>query len=92
MLRLLKTQGIWQVHKSTDTLLAVPQYSDLLNNQDDENESECGQLLVLSRQGWRMEMAKWITEVQAAELDKDDSNNLTSWLLQNREKSNININ
>jgi hypothetical protein len=45
-----------------DTLLAVPQYSDLLDDQDHEDESERGRLLVSSRQGWRMEMAKWITE------------------------------
>ena len=31
-----------QVHKSTDTLLAVPQYSDLLDDQDHEDESERG--------------------------------------------------
>ncbi|KIM71269.1 hypothetical protein PILCRDRAFT_93951, partial [Piloderma croceum F 1598] len=61
-LRLTKMQGKRQVHKSTDTLLAVPRYSDLLDDQDHENESERGQLLVSSRQGWRTEMAKWITE------------------------------
>jgi hypothetical protein len=46
------------VHKSTDTLLAVPCYSDLLGDQDDEDETERGQSLVTSRQGWRTEMAK----------------------------------
>ena len=28
-------------------------------------------MLVSSRQGWRTEMAKWITEARAAELDED---------------------
>jgi hypothetical protein len=49
-----------------DTLLAVPQYSDLLDDQDDESQQ--GQLLVLRRQGWHTEMAKWITEAQGVEI------------------------
>jgi hypothetical protein len=60
-----------QVHKSTVTLLAVPRYSDLLNDQDDEDESERGRVLINSKQGWRTEMAKWISDARAAEADED---------------------
>jgi len=70
-LGLAKTRGKRQVHKSTDTLLAVPRYSNLLDDQDHEDESERGRLLVSSKQGWRTEMAKWIAEARAAELDKE---------------------
>jgi hypothetical protein len=62
------------IHKSTDTLLAVPCYSDLLGDQDDEDETERGQSLVMSRQGWRTEMVKWIGEARAAEIDEDSDN------------------
>ena len=67
--------GKWQVHKSTDTLLAAPQYSDLLDDQDHEDESERGRLLVSSKQGWCMEIAKWIAEAWAAELDEESDDN-----------------
>jgi hypothetical protein len=60
-----------QVHKSTVTLLAVPWYSDLLDDQDDEDESEHGRVLINSKQGWRTEMAKWISDARAAEVDED---------------------
>lgn len=77
-LSLVKTQDKRKVHKSTDTLFAVPHYSNLLDNQGDKDKSECGCLLVSSKQGWRMEMAKWIGEAQAAELnsDLDDENDI----------------
>jgi hypothetical protein len=35
-------------HKSTATLLTIPQYSDLLDDQDDEDESERGRVLINS--------------------------------------------
>jgi hypothetical protein len=54
-----------------DTLLAVPWYSDLLDDQDHEDKSKQGCLLVSSKQGWHTEMAKWIAEARAAELDKE---------------------
>ena len=47
-------------------------YSDLLDDQDDEDEAELGQLLVQSRQSWCMEIAKWISEARAAKLAEDD--------------------
>ena len=47
---------------------------DLLDDQGDEDESERGHLLVLSRQGWQAEMARWIGEARAAEHDEDSNN------------------
>ena len=60
---IMKDREKWKVHKSVETLLVVPHYLDLLDDQDDEDESERGQLLVSSSEGWCMEMAKWIGEV-----------------------------
>jgi hypothetical protein len=61
-------------HKSTGiNLLAVPCYSDLLDDMDAEDESECGRALVTSEAGWRTEMAKWIGDAQSAEEAEDDS-------------------
>ena len=57
-----------------DTLLAVPCYSDLLGDQDNEDKTERSQSLIMSRPGWRTEMAKWISEAQAAKLDDDTDN------------------
>jgi hypothetical protein len=59
------------VHESTNTLLAVPRYLDLLDDQDDEDEAEHSRLLVTSRQGWRTEMVRWISDARATELDED---------------------
>ena len=70
---LTKDRGKRKVHKSVETLLAVPCYSDLLDDQDDEDESERGRLLVSSSEGWHTEMAKWIGEARAAELAEDSS-------------------
>ena len=75
-LRIAKKWLVWQVHKSTATLLAVPQYSDLLNDQDDKDESKHGHVLINSKQGWCTEMVKWIGDARAAEADdnSDDDN------------------
>ena len=54
-------------HKSMSILLTVPQYSDLLNNQGDEDEDECGCLLVDTAEGWQTEMVKWIAASRAAD-------------------------
>ncbi|KIM89547.1 hypothetical protein PILCRDRAFT_812394 [Piloderma croceum F 1598] len=62
----IRWSGFVQFHKSTDTLLVVPRYSDLLDDQDDEDESERGRLLVSSSQCWRAEMAKWIVILSRA--------------------------
>jgi len=63
-----------EVHKSTEiNLLTVPHYSDLLDDMDAEDESECGQSLVTSEAGCRTEMAKWIGNAWSAEEAEDDS-------------------
>ena len=49
------------------TLLHVPSHDDLLGDQDDKDESECGRLLVTSHASWRVEMALWMKKVQDAE-------------------------
>jgi hypothetical protein len=60
------------------TLLAVPQYLDLLDDQDGEDESLHGRILINMRQGLWMEMAKWIGDARAAELaeDSDDEDGM----------------
>ena len=45
-LRIANKWLVQQVHKSTATLLAFPQYSDLLHDQDGEDESEHGHVLI----------------------------------------------
>ena len=70
-LGLAKSRGKLKVHTSTNTLLAVPRYSDLLDDQDHEDEAERGRMLVSNSQSWRTEMAKWIAEARAAELAED---------------------
>ncbi|KAJ6467375.1 ribonuclease H-like domain-containing protein [Mycena sanguinolenta] len=59
-------------HKSIETLLSVPRYRDLLEDQDDEDPSERGHALVASPETWRTQLAKWIGDARAAE-DADDS-------------------
>jgi hypothetical protein len=52
------------------TLLDVLIHSDLLGNQNKDDKSEWGRLLVSSPAGWHIEMAQWIVkvwEVKAAE-------------------------
>jgi hypothetical protein len=75
----VKTWGKQQVYKLMDMLLAVPWYSNLLDDQDHEDETKQGWLLVLSKQGWHVEMAKWIAKAWAAKLDEelDDDNIIT---------------
>ena len=68
---LAKNCGKCANHKSTCTLLEVPRYSDLLDDQDDKDETERGRLLVNSAKGFRTEMAKWITASRAAEVAED---------------------
>ena len=67
-----KTRCKRSVHKSTETLLAVPRYSDLLEDQYHKDESERGRVLVSSASGWCIEMAKWIAEAREAELEESD--------------------
>ncbi|KZP23372.1 hypothetical protein FIBSPDRAFT_737740 [Athelia psychrophila] len=74
-LGLAKTRGKRKVHESTATLLAVPRYCDLLADQEDEDETERGRLLVNSAEGWRTDMAKWI----AAARDAEEAENLDDY-------------
>ncbi|KAJ6623316.1 ribonuclease H-like domain-containing protein [Mycena sp. CBHHK59/15] len=62
---LLKPRQARNNHKSTATLLSVPRYRDLLEDQDDEDSTE--RALVTSAEGWRTEVAKWIGDARAAE-------------------------
>ncbi|KAJ7107570.1 hypothetical protein C8R44DRAFT_744744 [Mycena epipterygia] len=67
---LYKPRKAWKNHKSTANLLSVPCYRDLIDDQDDEDPSECG---------WRTQMAKWTVYVRAAqqadeEVDGEDTN------------------
>ena len=45
----------------------------MLADQDDEDETERGRLLVTSEAGWRTEMAKWIADARRDEEDDTDS-------------------
>ena len=49
-----------QNHSSTASLLEVPRYPDLLEDQDNDDESERGRALVMGAAGWQTEMAGWI--------------------------------
>ncbi|KAJ7157411.1 ribonuclease H-like domain-containing protein [Mycena filopes] len=64
---LVKLRQARKNHKSTAELLAVPRYRDLLDDQDDEDSSERGRVLVSGATGWRTQMAKWISESKGAE-------------------------
>lgn len=80
-LGIAKNKAPRKVHKSTAALLAVPRYSDLLGDQDDEDEDERGRMLISSKQGWRTDMARWIgaaRDADAAEEIEDAENALNS--------------
>jgi hypothetical protein len=44
----------------------------LLGDQDNEDETEHGQLLVASRESWRTEISKWMGKARAAKLAEED--------------------
>ncbi|KAJ7430204.1 hypothetical protein FB451DRAFT_1273818 [Mycena latifolia] len=67
--QVVKLRSKRTVHKSTDELLAVPRYRDLLQDQDDEDSTERGPVLVSTAGGWRAVMAKWVDDARAAEID-----------------------
>ena len=60
-----------QCHKSSVNLLAVPCYSDLLEDIDAKDESDCGWALMNSDMGWRTKMAKWIGDAHTVGAAKD---------------------
>jgi hypothetical protein len=49
----------------------VPRYSDLLEDQNNEDEDEHGQLLVTTMEGWRTNMARWIGVAWDAECEDE---------------------
>ncbi|KAJ7042281.1 hypothetical protein C8F04DRAFT_1295245 [Mycena alexandri] len=60
-------------HKSAETLLCVPRYRDLLENQADKGEGEWGGAFITSTAEWRVELAEWIAETREAEEDEEES-------------------
>lgn len=72
----MKDRKVRQNHKAVETLLKVPRYGNLLQDQADEDPSERGRALVSSPDGWRVEMARWISEAQEAaaeEIEDEDA-------------------
>ena len=65
-------------------LLEAPRYADLLADQDDEDESEHGRLVVTSEAGWRTEMARWIREVRCIDQEADGSDSETETIVPHR--------
>ncbi|KAJ7190622.1 ribonuclease H-like domain-containing protein [Mycena pura] len=67
-----------QNHADASSLLAVPRHSDLLEDQDAEDEAERGRALLRAEKTWRIGMAKWIGEQRAeaaaaeAAMDSED--------------------
>lgn len=59
-LGLLENRKKRKNHRSVAALLDVPRYSDLLEDLNDEDDTERGRGLVTTEAGWRTEMAKWI--------------------------------
>ncbi|KAL1737706.1 hypothetical protein HDZ31DRAFT_78946, partial [Schizophyllum fasciatum] len=68
----IKPRGGRKNHKNVDMLMSVPRYRDLLEDQEYEDTSERGRLLVSSAEGWRVEMAKWVADARAAEKEELD--------------------
>ncbi|KAJ7502351.1 ribonuclease H-like domain-containing protein [Mycena galericulata] len=67
---LIKPRAGRKNHKSFKTLLSVPRYRDLLEDQDDEDPSERGRALVSSAESWRTVLAKWIDDARTAEREE----------------------
>ena len=57
---------------STEKLLQVTRYKDLLEDQDEEDETKQGHLLVQTSVGWCTQMVKCIADVRKAEMDEDE--------------------
>ncbi|KAJ6626261.1 hypothetical protein B0H10DRAFT_2185875 [Mycena sp. CBHHK59/15] len=63
-------------HKSTVSLVKVPRYHDLLEDQNDEDPIERGDTLVSSAEGWRTQVARWIGDAKAAErVERENEDN-----------------
>ncbi|KAJ7450471.1 hypothetical protein FB451DRAFT_1410441 [Mycena latifolia] len=68
---LVKDRKVRQNHKAVEKLLQVPRYGNLLQDQADEDPSERGRALVSSPDGWRVEMAQWISDAQEASAQEE---------------------
>ncbi|KAJ3791970.1 ribonuclease H-like domain-containing protein [Lentinula aff. detonsa] len=69
-LGLVKKRTKRENHRSNEAhskLLSVPRYANLLEDMDDEDETERGRGLISTPEGWRTAMAKWIHDAQQAE-------------------------
>lgn len=64
---MIKERRKRQNHKSTVALLPVPKHTNLLEDQDDEDESARGRALVTSSVGWRVVLAKFISDAWEAD-------------------------
>ncbi|KAJ7081750.1 hypothetical protein C8R44DRAFT_753954 [Mycena epipterygia] len=71
---LIKTRQVQHNHKAASTLLDIPWYANLLQDQDDEDPSKHGWALVQSAESWHTEMACWIADAQEAEAEEDEEN------------------
>ncbi|KAJ7724310.1 ribonuclease H-like domain-containing protein [Mycena maculata] len=63
---LIKLRNPRQVHKSTDALLTVPRYRDLIQDQDID-DSDSGPSVISTAAGWRGVMNQWISDARAEE-------------------------
>jgi hypothetical protein len=57
---------------STEKLLQVTCYKDLLEDQDEEDETKQGCLLVQTSARWYTQMAKWIADARETKMDEDE--------------------
>ncbi|KAJ7256660.1 ribonuclease H-like domain-containing protein [Mycena rebaudengoi] len=62
-----------QIRSEHQNKAYVPRYRDLLEDQNDEDPSECGCALISSPESWRTQMAKWIGDTRAAACAEEDS-------------------
>ncbi|KAJ7751786.1 ribonuclease H-like domain-containing protein [Mycena maculata] len=63
---LIKLRNPRQVHKSTDALLTVPRYRDLIQDQDID-DSDSGPSVISTAAGLRGVMNQWISDARAEE-------------------------
>ncbi|KAJ7841973.1 hypothetical protein B0H13DRAFT_1910013 [Mycena leptocephala] len=56
------------LHKSTDVLLTVPRYRDLIQDQDTD-ESDSGPSVISTAAGWRAVMNQWISDARTEEAE-----------------------
>ncbi|KAF9466987.1 ribonuclease H-like domain-containing protein [Collybia nuda] len=67
-LGLLEKRSKRKNHRSVKALLDIPRYSDLLEDLNNEDDTERGRGLVTTEAGWRTEMARWV----GGQRDTDD--------------------